>query len=32
MESAKNWVPENLKWAPITFVPITEHQSFPPLF
>lgn len=56
MESIRNWVPENLKWAPITFgpgkhhglntvrmyrankaadtsfVPITEYQSFPPLF
>ena len=55
-ESIKNWVPENLKWAPITFgpgkhhgvntvrmyrvnkaadtsfVPITEYQSFAPLF
>jgi hypothetical protein len=56
MESVRGWVPEGLKWAPITFgpgrhhglntvrlyrankaadqsfVPVTEFQSFPPLF
>jgi ABC-type branched-subunit amino acid transport system substrate-binding protein len=56
MESIRDWVPEGLKWAPITFgagrhhglntarlyrankaadgsfVPITDFQSFPPLF
>ena len=56
MEGIRNWVPEGLKWAPITFgpgrhhglntvrlyrankaadqsfVPITDFQTFPPLF
>jgi hypothetical protein len=25
MESVRNWVPEGLKWAPITFGPTRHH-------